>query len=357
MDIEVHQLLSNMDSGDAISNDAIELRNILRSRGYESNIYARFIHPDAAAECQPYKEHRKRSLAKNIAIFHHSIASEVSEYVRGAPDKKIMIYHNITPGHFFAPYDSHHAYLLKKGREDLKAYSGVPLLALGDSSYNAAELKGLDYPNVDVLPIVIGTKHLDSEPDKEVLKRYSDGKTNILFVGRIAPNKKIEDIIKAFYFFQKYIQPSSRLLLAGSCKNMENYRSTLEGLAEKLGAKDVVFTGHVKLPEIIACYRSSHLFLCMSEHEGFCVPLLEAMHFDIPVLAFESSAVPETMGYGGIVFKEKKWEEVAELMNIVLADKALKKKVIEAQRRRLKDFDAEKIGERFLEYIEAVRAL
>ncbi|MBI5902955.1 MAG: glycosyltransferase family 4 protein [Deltaproteobacteria bacterium] len=356
MTIEVHQLLSNLDYGDAISNQAIELRGILRSRGYGSNIYARYIHPRMNSECYFYREHSKRSSGENVVIFHHSIASEVSDYILGLPDKKIMVYHNITPGRFFLPFDRDLAYLLKKGREELKNLAGVPFLALGDSGFNAEELRALGYRNVDTLPIIIDRGLLSSKPDQGVMGRYNDGKTNVLFVGRVVPNKRFEDIIKAFYFYQRHINRSSRLLLVGSYKNLENYHAALAGLVKRLGLEDVVFAGHVTQSELNAYYRSSHLFLCMSEHEGFCVPLVEAMHFNLPVLAFASSAVPETLGNGGILFREKRYEEVAELMDLVLTDEDIRRKITEAQKIKLKDFDGKKIGELFISHIEAVRA-
>ncbi|MBI2414146.1 MAG: glycosyltransferase [Deltaproteobacteria bacterium] len=355
--MEVHQLLSNMDGGDAISNEALELRDILRLNGYESEIYARFIHPGVSSECRFYKEHRKRSSARNIAILHHSIGSEVSEYFRGLPDRKIMIYHNITPSAYFEPFDSRHAYLLKKGRYELKTFAAVPDLALGDSDYNAEELRSLGYGNVAVLPLPINTRHFDAEPEAAVMGRYKDQLTNIIFVGRVAPNKRFEDVIKAFSFYQRFINPSSRLFLVGSYRETDRYFTALKALAENLGARDVIFTGHVTKEELAAYYRLAHIFLCMSEHEGFCVPLLEAMHLNIPVLAYRASAVPETMGYAGVLFSEKRYEEIAELMDAVLTNPALKSRILSAQSERLKDFDRVKTGERFIEYVRSVAGL
>ncbi|MBI5181717.1 MAG: glycosyltransferase, partial [Nitrospirae bacterium] len=245
MPVEVHQLLPNLDFGDAIGNYSLEIRDILRSRGYISNIYVRQRHPKVKNQCYLYAKHKGRSSNKNIVIFHHAIGSEVSEYVKTLPDKKIMIYHNITPAHFFANYDSHVAYLVKKGREELKELSRVPVLALGDSQYNADELKGLGYPRVDVLPIIVNFKSLETAPDKNTMNKYHDGMTNILFVGRVVPNKRYEDIIKTFYFYQHYINSDSRLFLAGSHHPyLGSYSKALSALVDKLGVKNVVFTGH-----------------------------------------------------------------------------------------------------------------
>ena len=357
MPVEVHQLLPNLDYGDAISNHAMEIRAILRSHGYNSNIYARYIHPKVAGECFPYKEHLKRSSPNNIVVFHHSIGSEVSEYVKTLPDRKIMIYHNITPGHFFAPYDSHLTHLLIKGREDLKEFVGVPILALGDSEYNADELRNVGYPNVEVLPIITNFKNIDIPPDERTIRKYNGTATNILFVGRVSPNKKQEDIIKTFCFYQRYINPDSRLFLVGSCQNPAGYYNSLLNIIKKLDVKNVIFTDHTTQQELAAYYKLGNVFLSMSEHEGFGVPLLEAMHFHIPVLAFSSSAVPETMGDAGILFKEKRHEEIAELINLVATNSDVRGRIISSQNKRLLDFDARKIGEKLMSFIETVKSL
>ncbi|HAO92526.1 MAG: hypothetical protein A2X99_06100 [Deltaproteobacteria bacterium GWB2_55_19] len=352
--VEVHQLLSNLDYGDAISDNALALRDVLREKGYVSNIYARYIHPKVASDCRYFKEHAKRSSASNIAVFHHSIASEVSEYFKGLPDGKIMIYHNITPNHFYEPFNGRMSHLLKKGKNELKAFSRVPDLALGDSAFNAEELKSLGYRNVGVLPLLTDLRRLEGDSDRAVVERYGGDFTNIIFVGRIAPNKRIEDIIRAFCFYQRFLNPSSRLFLVGSNKEAA-YGSALSGLVKRLGVRDVVFTGHVTVEELRAYYRLSHLFLCMSEHEGFCAPLLEAMFFKIPVVAYRSSAVPETMGGAGVIFNDKKVEEVAELADLILRDAELRRGIVEAQTDRLKDFDRASIGGKFIEFVESIR--
>src|SRR5690606_3919553 len=153
------------------------------------------------------------------------------------------------------------------------------------------------------------------------VERFSkDGYTNLLFVGRIAPNKKQDDIIKIFYYYKKFINPESRLILVGSYIGMERYYSELIKLVNDLDLQDVFFTGHIPFESILAYYQISHLFLCMSEHEGFCVPIVEAMLFDLPIIAYRSSAVPATLGNAGFVVSEKNYKAIAELIHIVLND-------------------------------------
>lgn len=355
MKTEVHQMLQTLAVNDAIGNEVIEIRDLLRSNGYVSNIYAQHIVPELKKKCLHYTEYSKTSSRDNILIFHHSIDSDVTDYVRLLPDRKVMRYHNITPGDFMARYDLALAHRLTKARNELRELAGAFDLALGDSAYNADELRAAGFKKTGVLPILLNADRLNGAPDASVIKALSDGLVNVLFVGRIAPNKRVEDVIKAFCFYQRHINPSSRLVLAGM-HDYSSYFGFLEGLVDELSVKNVIFTGRVPQSSLIAYYRTAAVFLLMSEHEGFCVPLVEAMHFNLPVLAFASSAVPETLGNGGILFREKRCEEVAELMDLVLTDEDIRRRITEAQRIRLKDFDREKTGESLISFIEAVRA-
>jgi glycosyltransferase involved in cell wall biosynthesis len=352
--IQIHQLLPNLDYGDAISNHALELRNILRQWGYQSNIYAQYIHPRMSKECFYYQEHKTVSSPRNIAIYHYSIGAEIQNYVKNIPDKKIMIYHNITPHFYFEDFNPRLTQLLREGREGLRDFLYVPLLCLAVSEYNLQELKALGYKRVAVLPIIHDFSKFQRHPNISILDRYSDGVTNILYVGRVVPNKKHEDLIKTFYFYHKYINPNSRLLLVGSYQGMEQYFFALQNLIERLSLDQIIFTGRVDLADLIAYYRTSQIFLSLSEHEGFGVPFLEAMFFKLPIVAFKSTGVPYTLGDAGILVREKQYEELAELIALILSDGDLRNKIIEKQSLRLKDFSKEKILSLFKGYIEDV---
>ena len=201
---------------------------------------------------------------------------------------------------------------------------------------------------IDVLPILIPFSDYDKPANREVIDRYKDdGYTNILFTGRIAPNKKQEDVILSYYYYKKYYNPKARLFLVGNYEGMESYYDRLLAFADKLGAEDIVFTGHVGFDEILSYYKLADIFLCESEHEGFCVPIVEAMYFNIPIIAYDAAAVGETMGQGGILVKEKNHLEIAGLIDRVNTDAALKKQIIENQKVRLGDFSHDKIEEQF----------
>jgi glycosyltransferase involved in cell wall biosynthesis len=168
---------------------------------------------------------------------------------------------------------------------------------------------------------------------------FDDEKTNFLFVGRIIPNKRFEDLIKVFHVYQKYIDPNCRLLLVGESKGFERYFDALVRTMDELELKDVVFTGHVDTDDLAAYYQLADLFLCLSEHEGFCVPLIEAFRFGVPVMAFEAGAVPETLGGAGILIREKRLDEIAEMAHLLVHDSSLREKVVAGQDRVLEAMD------------------
>lgn len=349
---EVHQILPSFSYGDAIGNNALEIRDVLRKWGYKSDIYAEHAHPKMSKFAKNFYEYKKCSSPDNILIFHYSIGSEVSRFVKTLPDKLILIYHNITPHHYFMGINDGLAHLVKGGKETLPSFNGKAILALGDSEYNRQELAELGFKNTGVLPIIIDFEKYDIEPNRRLMRKYGDGYVNVLFVGRIIPNKKYEDIIKAFYYYKKGINPRSRLFLAGSYEGTERYYRQLQDLIRRLRLEDVYFTGHTDFRDLVTYYKLADILLCMSEHEGFCVPLLESMYFKIPIIAYNSTAVPYTLKNSGVLINQKNFEEIAEMMNILVEDEKLRSTVIKKQEKRLKDFEKSEIERTLKSYIK-----
>ncbi|MEE1242773.1 MAG: glycosyltransferase, partial [Frisingicoccus sp.] len=206
--------------------------------------------------------------------------------------------------------------------------------------------------DIEVLPILIAFDDYKKTPNAKVLKKYEkDDYVNIVFTGRVAPNKKHEDLIAAFAYYKKNINPKSRLILVGNHLMTPGYYPRLSNYIEKLGVEDVVFTGHIRFDEILAYYKIADVFLCLSEHEGFCVPLVEAMYFDVPIVAYDSCAIGETLGGSGLLLPEKDPAVVAEAINLIMEDRELREKLIMGQRKRLEDFQHDKIKEQFLNAI------
>ncbi len=353
--MQVHQILPVLDYGDAVSNDAIEIRHALRRMGYSSDIFAKYIHPKVSKFAKPLNQYKKN--ASNIVIYHFSVAgSDVTEFVKTLPDVKILKYHNITPHQYFNTINDELYDLCINGREELKTLSTTVKLSLGDSEYNKNELVLYGFNNTGILPILIDFSKYNMTPNAKVLKKYDDNCVNLLFIGRISPNKMHEDLIKVFYYYKKII-PKSRLYLVGSYNGMEKYLAQLKELVSRLNLTDVVFTGHTSFDEMIAYYRLADVFLCMSEHEGFCVPLAESMYFNIPIIAYNSTAIPYTLAGCGILVNEKRYDEIAEMINLLVTDDKLRIKIVERQNERLKDFERPKIEGELKNYIHQVNSI
>jgi len=353
--VQVHQILPSISYGDAISNHALEIRAILKSWGYKSEIYAQHIHPKLVHVTKSYTEYEKLSSSENILIFHFSIGSDVSRFVKTLPDKKILIYHNITPYNYFLGINDTLVHLLRTGRKELSEYAGITDLALGDSEYNRKELEGIGFKNTGVLPIIVDFEKYNQEPDKKILNKFEDDHTNFIFVGRLSPNKKQEDVIKVFYYYNKCIDQNSRLFLVGSYTGTEKYYAKLQKLVKRLNLEQNIYIpGHVDFKELLAYYKLSDVFISMSEHEGFCVPLLESMHLGLPIIAYSSSAIPYTLNGSGILIGEKRYEDIAELAHILVKNGKIRDKIVEKQMLQLKQFEKPKIEAMLKKYIEEV---
>lgn len=340
---QINQFLPNLSYGDAISNYALWIRDELRELGFKSEIYARYIDPPMAALCRVFSE---EALADSAAvIYHHSVGSEITPHLLSFSGAKALIYHNITPAEFFVDFRPEFAAILQRGRDDLRLLAPHFPLSFGVSRHNVLELRAVGFNEPRVLPIAIDPAQWNFGPDEGILREMQDGRTNLLFVGRIAPNKKQDDLLRAFRHYLDF-DPEARLIIAGKAEENDSYVAYLIDLVHTLDLDDsVVLTGSVGKAQLAACYRTADLFWSMSEHEGFGVPLIEAMWFDIPVLAFHSSAVPETMGEAGLMFTDKSnLPELAALASLLVNEVELRQKVIRAQRRRRVAYLPSKVG-------------
>jgi glycosyltransferase involved in cell wall biosynthesis len=292
-----------------------------------------------------------------VLIHHFSIGSRASRTAYALPGRMILVYHNITPPEYFIGV---HKELVKRcfrGRRELTAYPSRCDLALGDSEYNRAELESLGFRQTGVLPVVPDFSHLDGPPNTMAAQPFEDGCRNVMFVGRVIPNKKFEDVIRAFHVYRTRHNPRSRLLLVGSYSGFEKYFAMLQALVIRLGTPDVHFLGHVTNEELTALYDVADLFLCASEHEGFCVPLIESFYKGVPVLAFAATAVPSTMDGGGVLYDTKDPFHVARLMNAILDDPSIQAGVIQAQDAALERLLSKDFTGMLLGYVDRVRAL
>jgi glycosyltransferase involved in cell wall biosynthesis len=352
--MKVHQFLTSYSYGDAIGNEALEIRDFLREKGHESEIFALFYHPRYADQIINYLEYDKYSAVDNVIIFHFSIGSPVTRKFLRVPDKKVIIYHNITPFEFFLDY---HRVLAKdcyKGRIELKNLVGKVDLALGDSAYNESELKEVGFVKTGVVPLVMNFEKFHGEIIPTLKELFDDGKTNILFVGRIIPNKMVEDVIKTFHLYQRHFNLHSRLFIVGEYRGFERYYSALLNLVGQLGVKNVHFSGHIPGEELVSYFKLSHLYLHMSEHEGFCAPIPESYYLEIPVVAYNAGAVRETMNNGGILVNRKDFIRVAALIDHVLTDSRLNEQILRSQQKALKKYLKNKTGKILLDHLQGL---
>lgn len=352
--MKVIQLLTTMSYGDAVGNDALAFDKTLRNNGYETGIYAENIDKRMNPYIVRNIERMPRLKKDDIIIYHFSTGTELNLRIKELPCKVIMRYHNITPSFFFDEYSIVSKELCKVGREQLIEMRETVKYCIADSEYNKRDLVQLGFGcKIDVLPILIPFSDYEQKPSNAILCRYgNDDYINIIFTGRIAPNKKQEDVIAAFYMYQKYYNPKSRLFFVGNQSGLERYYYRLKNYCKQLDVQNVVFTGHVKFDEILAYYSIADVFLCQSEHEGFCVPLVEAMYFGVPIIAYDSTAIAGTLGDAGIVLSEKNPLETAGVIDYVVTHPEIKKHMIEVGKKRLEDFEHDKIEEHLITLIK-----
>ena len=333
----IHQLSVSAAYGDAIGGEIFTVRDALREAGYESDVFVELVDARMASEVRPYQEYREVSRPDNVVLLHFSLGSKVSELARRIDDRLVLIYHNITPAEWFAPYALGIARECQRGRAERAT------LALGDSEYNRRELEELGYAETGVLPLIVDLSRLDEPADPMVRDRFDDGRTNLLFVGRCVPNKRMEDLLRAFAYYRRFIDHRARLILVGEYRSFVLYFDALQALAGELGLDEVHFTGHVSQAELNAYYEVADCFVCVSEHEGFCVPIFEAIHRDLPVVAYSAAAIPYSTGRGVLLTHDKDPAMLAETIHAVLTDDALRAALLRRQRRALAALDRDRL--------------
>ena len=331
----IDQLLAGFAEGDAVSRDAVLLRDTLRSLGCESDLYAMAdrIAPQMANACRPAQEYAGRP--GDVLIYHYAIASRATEIFLRTPAIRIVRYHNITPAEYFRGFDDALAVLLEEGRRRLVEVVRAASSVWPVSEFNAEEIRGLGAARTSVLPLLVPERRVDRESDPAVLAKYGGPLTNLLFVGRIAPNKRIEDLILAFAAYQRRFNRFSRLVLAGSERSCPRYYTMLRRLAFELDLPNVCFEGYALVAGLAACYRRANLFVCASAHEGYGLPLVEAMSHRVPVIARAVGGVPEAMGGAGVLYDGLASGELAALMHRVLTDGFMLSDILASQDVRL----------------------
>ena len=345
--MKIHQWVPAAHRGDAIGDSARRVRQMLRDAGHTSELFALTIDEDLRGDVLPFDDPESRG--GDATIFHFALPSPMTGEFARLRGTKILQYHNITPASFFAPYDAQLFRLASLGRQELASLAGQVDLALGDSEFNRQELEALGFGRTGVMPIAVDTARITDAPRRPALEKIlSDGLINVLFVGRIVPNKRIEDHIKLAELYKRYVDSYYRFIFVGRYDGVPRYYDAVRALIlqYRMLPERFLFTGGVSDVDLAAYYRWADVYVSLSEHEGFCVPLVEAMAADVPVLAFGAGAVPETLGGAGVLFSPKDLELAAEMTGTLVYDRAVRAGVIEGQRKRLADFAPARIEAR-----------
>lgn len=353
--MRVDQWVPAAHRGDAIGDEAIRIRGALRRAGMESDVFSLHVDDDVVGEVHAFD----RRPESDVTILHFALPSPLTRALIDAPGKKVIIYHNITPSRFFVDYDPELVRIAEAGTRELVSLSDAVDVALGDSEYNRQELENLGFGRTGVLPILMDfDEYVDGEPSIVLEEMLNDGRANFLFVGRVYPNKRFEDLARLAFFYKKYVSEDFRFILVGKAGRMEHYQQSVQALADEWGLRpsEFLFTGHVSFEDLLACYRCADVFISMSEHEGFGVPLVESMLMDLPVMAYAAAAVPDTLGSAGVQFREKRYEELAEMAHLLTVDESFREAVIESERERVERFRPSRVEADLLGYVEEVSA-
>ena len=351
----IHQILAAAAPGDAITNAALEYRDVLR-RVAPSDVFARHIAPGSAADVKPLSDYGADG-TQGLLVYHASIGEPaVSAFLQSRTEPLVLVYHNITPAKYFRGLDDTFAELLVLGRYELEQLRPRVVLTIAASHFNAAELEALGYRDVRVIPPVVNPFRLaHTLPDGATLT-YLDREFNepfLLFVGQMLPHKRPDLLVKAMHTASTYLGLQARLLLVGQ-NRFAPYADAITAQVRELNLDQVHILGAVPDDRLAAMFRRATAFVTVSEHEGFCVPLLEALAFDVPVLARACAAIPETLGDGGFLLPERVTAElVAEAIDCIVRDSGLRRDLVARGQQRLREltqFDAsiamlEAIGE------------
>ncbi len=340
----INQWVPAAHRGDAIGDSARRMRAMLRQLGHDSDIYALTMDDDLKGDVRPFDDPGAGN--GHMTIFHYALPSPMTEAFARLREGRVLQYHNVTPASFFAPYDPVLFRLASLARQELRTLAGRVDLALGVSNYNREELEALGFSPTGVLPLAVDTTRITSAPARPAIDRMLDDEfVNFLFVGRIAPNKKIEDHIRLAEHYKRYVDAFYRFIFVGRCDVVPRYYAMVRALMTeyRLLPERFIFTGPVSDEELAGYYRNAAVYISLSEHEGFCAPLLEAMAADVPVLAYSAAAVPETLGGAGVQFAPKDLEYAAELAGTLAFDDTVRRDIIAGQRRRLSDFGDDRL--------------
>ncbi|MEO0492692.1 MAG: glycosyltransferase family 4 protein [Actinomycetota bacterium] len=332
--MRVHHFTATLSPRDAVGYHTLAVDDLLRDMGHDTTLYAQSIHPDLASRARDYRDHAGDPAA-DVLLYQASTGSPVADHLLGRPEPLVLDYHNLTPAEAFDPWEPHIGAELDAGRRQLARLARRAVAAVADSQFNADELIALGLDDVRVAPVLFDPP---DPPD-----RAAGGPPTLLFVGRLAPNKRQQDLIAALAELRRH-RPEARLTLIGA-PSSARYEDALRAFAESVAPGAVEFAGSVPYADLVASYGTADVFVCLSEHEGFCVPVIEAMGAGLPVVARAAAVLPETVGDAGLLLSDPGPSEVAAAIDQVLDDPHLRAAMAERGRIRAATFAPERAAQ------------
>jgi glycosyltransferase involved in cell wall biosynthesis len=335
----VNQWVPAAHKGDAVGDSARRMRDRLRLLGHQAEVFALTIDEILVDDVRPFSD--PAATGGDITILHYALPSPMTEALTRLKGGRVLQYHNVTPAAYFAPYDPGLFRLAVLARRELASLVGRVDLALAVSSFNRRELDEMGFAPTGVLPLAVDLTRITAPARRPALEQLFDNElVNFLFVGRIAPNKRIEDHVRLAEHYKRHVDTHYRFIFVGKADAVPGYYATVRALLSeyRMLNERFIFTGPVPDDELAVYYRHAAVYISLSEHEGFCAPLVEAMAADVPILAYAAGAIPETLNGAGVQFMPKDLEVAAELTGALAFDDDLRARVLQGQRRRLADF-------------------
>ena len=338
----IDQLLAAAHAGDATGDAALALAARLRTEGHTAEVFASSVDEELEERVRSIDELPTAS-SSDTTILHFNVPSPLNDVLASRAGRRLIVYHNLTPPELLLPHCPEIARLTALGRRQLQelAASGAVDLAIGVSRYNTADLDNTGFDTTTTLPLPIDLSRF-SGPTNPVLEAdlARTPMPTFVTVGRVAPNKGVEDFIKIAAYYLRYVSPEGRFLIVGGTRGLESYLDALVDLHRELALDGrVAFTGKVSSLDLHTYYRNATAYVCTSRHEGFCAPLLEAMTAGVPVVARRAAAIPETLAAGGVLVDSDDLAEWAEVLGLVANDRQLRQSLAAAGRRRVRRFD------------------
>jgi glycosyltransferase involved in cell wall biosynthesis len=345
----VHQVVGVYADRDAVGGHTAALQHALRRRGLASEIFAGEILGMPAQTVHPVATLDGHVLpGRTVLVYQASAYSPVADLVADRHEPLVLNYHNVTPARYFSVWEPSVASDLARARLQIRSLADRAVLAISDSSYNDRELRHMGYDQRIVAPVLIDAARIEARG----LSPWPETPgTRWLFVGRLAPNKAQHHVVRAFAFYRRVFDHHAVLALPGRSSS-HLYQQAIDRFISSLGLDDVVIRpGSVPDDVLSGWYRDADVFVCLSDHEGFCNTVIEAMAADVPVVAYASTALPETIGDAGLLLGDKSPARVATAVHRVVSDSAVRDALVSRGRIRRGQLSIASAGERIAEIL------